>query len=435
MTLMSDRYRCKQLVFFILLLALALFMLREAVQLNFSIRGTIGPAVYPAIVLVLLSFACLAAIGSMLWRREILILSPFVEGLRNDTILRGLIREMPAHAGMGARVFVRNGVGVFSALHTGLRGNGTLTVISSETPDMTAAEIAVAALEKFQPIGRLFYEPDALVVSAGQSNDLQQFWDATREKGHLRAAFTRVQSSAGPAETWLRSNSGAQLEGIYEQTSQQILDQLEAGNIDAAIMPLHEAADAGSARRVTIIVAFADEDADCFGLAPTSRDLGFPLTLGNWAGVAAQRGISLEEQERIHDLIAKSFDSYIHSNLRHDEDATWSIGAQEGFSTFLKNLAGERRSQGVALPSGRLAGFVVAVALILTFPLLMEVLGFPLAAFGFLASLMALLEPQLRLSTVVRIIILAGIFSAGLYFLFWHVFYVVFPDGLVWSLW
>jgi amino acid transporter len=48
---------------------------------------------------------------------------------------------------------------------------------------------------------------------------------------------------------------------------------------------------------------------------------------------------------------------------------------------------------------------------------------------------MALLEPQLRLSTVVRIIILAGIFSAGLYFLFWHVFYVVFPDGLVWSLW
>jgi len=45
MTLMSDRYRCKQLVFFILLLVLALFMLSEAVQLNFSIRGTIGPAV------------------------------------------------------------------------------------------------------------------------------------------------------------------------------------------------------------------------------------------------------------------------------------------------------------------------------------------------------------------------------------------------------
>lgn len=426
---MLPRQKLKQIVFLAGLLGAALFMLYEATKLDFIVRDTMGPGLYPALVLGALALSTFAALVGVLVRREIFVLSPFVEGLLHDTILRGVARAAARPLGSPLRVVARNGAGVFSAAWSGARASdgATLTVVSSETPDLTPAQAAAWSSSRFAPIARLYFDPDVLLGRAGI--DLNAL---TAHGGSARIAFAAGAAASVLIIDWLARCLGGpvgdSVEDRYDVDAKALLARLGRGELDAAVMPISEAREALAAGTMTALVIFADEhDAGAFG-PPASR-VGAPLVSGAWAGLAMPPRAAAGRAEALQHAIAQGLADYRRSGGGED-DVAWSIESPERFQSFLVDIA-RGSDTAVAMPIGRVAGLLTAVAGTLGFFWLMQLLGFPLAAFVFLASVMLLLEPEADRIALLRIAAVSAVVAIGLHQLFWRVFYVVFPDGLL----
>ncbi|MFN4087837.1 MAG: hypothetical protein ACK4QW_02185 [Alphaproteobacteria bacterium] len=418
--------KAKQVAFLGVLLAATLFMLSEAWKLDFFVRDSIGPGFYPALVLAALGLSTLAALIGALVRREIVLLSPFTEGLRHDTILRGLAREAAGPLGRGVRVVARNGAGVFSAAWSGARaGDGaTLTVASSETPDLTPAEAAHWSGTHFEPVARLFFDPDVAVGRAGTSFD------------RLTAHGTRPRIGfAGDASAsvagWLSDRLASPIDGSFGADAEALIAEVGAGALDAAVLPLGEVREALADDSLVALAVFAEAEDEAAGFGPLAADIGPPLVSGAWAGIAAPGAAVIGRAHDLHRAFAEALAAYRRDGRAEEDDQAWSVETPDRFRSFLAAMAQSAGSAQVAMPVGRLAGLLVAITGTVGFFWLMELLGFPLAAFCFLVVLMFLLEPQLNRLAAARIVTVSAAVSIGLHQLFWRVFYVVFPDGLL----
>lgn len=430
---MLPRQELKQVAFLAGLLIVASFMLFEATKLDFIVRDTIGPGFYPSLVLGALALSTLAALLGVLVRRDIFVLSPFVGGLLHDTILRGVARAASRRLGSVVRVVERNGAGVFSAAWSGARaGDGaTLTVISSETPDLTSAQAAAWSRAHFVPIARLFFDPDTLVARAGTDLD-----GLAAHGGNPRIGYAAEAATSAPIAGWLARRIGGPHAGsqgdLYAIDAESLLARLSGGELDAAVMPLSMAREALAADRLRALVIFADEeDAGAFG--PPAGSVGKPLISGAWAGLAMPpRAAAAGRADALQRALADGLADFRRGGGGED-DVAWSVESPERFERFLAAIA--RASDAtVVLPIGRLAGLLTAVAGTLGFFWLMQLLGFPLAAFLFMASVMLLLEPERDRIAMLRIVSVSALVAIGLHQLFWRVFYVVFPDGLVFGI-
>lgn len=423
---MPSRQKLKQIVFLAALLGASLFMLYQATRLDFFVRESIGPGFYPAMVLGILTICSLVALIAVIVRREIVVLSPFVEGLQHDTMLRGMARSAARPLGSEVRVIACNGAGVFSAAWSGMhaRDGATLTVISSETPDLTSAQAAAWSSARFAPIARLFFDPDVLLGAEGC--DL----DALAARG-ARIAFSATPGASGSVHAWLAGRLGRPLHTIlnaaHDIDASALLAILGRGELDAAVMPLSEAREALATGPLVALVVFADErDAGAFG--PAASRVGEPLIAGAWAGLAIPPQAEAGRAEALQRAMAEGLADYRRSG--GEDDPNWSVEPPARLRAFLADMA-RASDAAVTLPTGRLAGLLLAVAGTLGFFWLMELLGFPLAAFLFLSLVMLLLEPALDRIAVLRIATVSAVVTVGLHQLFWRVFYVVFPDGLL----
>jgi tripartite-type tricarboxylate transporter receptor subunit TctC len=430
---MLPRQELKQVAFLTALLIIASFMLYEATKLDFIVRDTIGPGFYPSLVLGALALSTLAALLGVLVRREIFVLSPFISGLLHDTILRGVARAASRRLGSVVRVVERNGAGVFSAAWAGARaGDGTtLTVISSETPDLTSAQAAAWSRAHFAPIARLFFDPDTLVARAG--TDLGGL--AARD-GDPRSGYAAEAATSAPIAGWLARHIGGPRAGspdeLYAIDTESLLARLRGGELDAAVMPLSEAREALTAGTLTALVVFADEE-DAGGLGPAAGSVGEPLIAGAWAGLAMPpRAAAASRADALRRAMADGLADFRRGGGGED-DVAWSVASPERFERFLCDIARASDAR-VSLPIGRLAGLLTAVAGTLGFFWLMQLLGFPLTAFLFMVSVMLLLEPERNRTAMLRIVAVSALVAIGLHQLFWRVFYVVFPDGLVFEI-
>lgn len=425
---MPPRQKLKQIVFLAVLLAVSLFMLHQASRLDFFVRESIGPGFYPAMVLGLLALCTLAALIGVIVRREIYLLSPFIEGLHDDTVLRGIARGAARPLGSAVRIIPCNGAGVFSAAWSGSRaGDGaTLTVISSETPDLSAAQAAAWSSARFAPVARLYFDPEVLVGTA--DGDL----DALAVRGaQARLAFAGAPGTLASVHAWLRDRLECDPDVIanaaHDLDASVLLAMLGRAELDAVVMPLSEARDALASGSLKALVVFADEQ-DAAGFGPPAGQVGAPLLAGAWAGLAIPPRAEGGRAGVLQRAMAEGLADYRDGG--GEDDAKWSVEPPERLRAFLSDMA--RASDGaVSMPLGRLAGLLLAVAGTLGFFWVMELLGFPLTAFLFLCAVMMLIEPALDRVGLLRIVVVSAIVSIGLHQLFWRVFYVVFPDGLL----
>ena len=421
------RDKTKQVLFFGVLLAVTLLLLVKAWQLPFMIRGTIGPGFYPAMVLIALGLAVLVALVELVRRREIVLMSPFSEGLRNDTILRGLAEDASDPLGYGVRIVPRNGAGVFSALHTGLRATdgGTVTVASSDTPDLTPAQTAAWVSSRFRPVAGLLFDPDVLVTQPGGTlNRLAASGAAPR------IGFIHTDAVAAPIVEWLTRRIGRAPEVEWQVEAGVVPARLAAGTLSAAVLPASEVRGAVEDRTIAAVVVFGPDDEETRRIGMPAVADGAPLISGAWAGLAlppAAAGIG----PRLHRAFADALARRRRRDRSEEDDRAWRVTEPGAFADLLSAIAAGGNATAVQLPRGRLTGLLATIAATLGFFWIMEALGFPLAAFLFLAGLMLLLEPRLDRSVLIRIGLVSAGLSIALHQLFWRVFYVVFPDGFL----
>lgn len=421
---LPSKDRCKQLAFFGALLGVTLFLLAEAWKLEFTVRGTIGPGFYPAVVLIGLSILVIVALVELARRRELVLLSPFTEGLRNDSVLRSLAAAAARPLGMSVRVVPRNGAGEFSALRSGARSTdgATVTVVSSETPDLTPAESAAWTVPRYRPVARLFFDPDVLVARPGAS--------AAVADRPARIGFIDGGDPSPAMRDWLAKHFGAP-PAITEGLEVEALHhKVVEGSLDAGVLPLRDAGPVIDSGDVAAVVVFGAVPEDTAGLAPLADETGTPLVSGAWAGLALPAVAPADAVDPVNRAFETALAERRRSAAQEADDRGWSITSPARFGAFLEAIR-TRGGTAVAFPTGRLAGLLTTIAATLVFFWVMEFVGFPLAAFLFLAGLMLLLEPRLDRRILIRIPIVAAALALGLYQVFWRIFYVVFPDGLL----
>jgi hypothetical protein len=277
----------------------------------------------------------------------------------------------------------------------------------------------------------LFFDPDTLVARTGTDLD-----GLAARGGNPQIGYAAEAASSAPIAGWLTRQIGglrARSAGdLYAIDAESLLARLRRGELDAAVIPLSEAREALAAGTLTTLVIFADEaDAGAFG--PSAGSVGEPLISGAWAGLAMPpRAAAADRADALQRALADGLADFRRGGGGED-DVAWSIEPPERFERFLAAIA-RASDTTVVLPIGRLAGLLTAVAGTLGFFWLMQLLGFPLAAFLFMASVMLLLEPERDRIAMLRIVSVSALVAIGLHQLFWRVFYVVFPDGLVFGI-
>lgn len=449
---MPAKGRGGEVAFLAATVGVALFLLGQALGLPLFIRGSLGPGLYPALVLAAVTLVALVLLVRTLATREIRIYSPFLEGLQHDRAVRALAAAAGASLGAPVRVLARTGSGRFSALEIARRApadGSAIGLVTSETADLPNLEAAAFALDNFVPVVRLWFEPDAIVVRADAPwADLAGLF-ANQRPRPLRIGFLHGERGAAPIRAWLARHGAGPVDAVHVDDAAGLLRALGEGRLDAAVAAVAEVDDALAAGGLRCLAALSDEPVRARAGAPaTSRQQGFPLASGRWGGLMLPRGSGAEGgalgPERLYRAFADAslrVDAPRSGDDGHadaEERPRWSVLPPAEFAGFLGAMRNHARAFDPgggrpALARGKVEGLVVAVAGIFLFAPLMGVLGFPLAAAVFLAGLMLLLWSRLDARGLATIAGVAIGVALGLDHLFRKVFYVVFPSGVIWG--
>lgn len=433
-----QRDRRAELLLFVATLIFTAIMLWSASHLKFYIRDTIGPGFYPTFVLMLLGLVTVILLLRLLRQQGIRIITPFPEGLEKDALLRHLCGTLSRQWGYGIRVLNKTGVGRFSAAYAGQRstsdGRG-LVVLTSDTPDLPSWHAASFALAHFEPLVRLYFDPDVLLVRPDAPwMDLA----ALRKAGPLRVGLAHHPIYSSSLLEWLTGQLGLELRPVFDEDPLAIQRQLHDGTLDAVVLGLGDTRDELAAGRLRGLAAASDEPVTAPAPLPTFAEQGHPLVSGRWAGVLVPKGMDATTRERLEQDLLDGLPLALREpeaqSLMSGLEAEWHVRPAKAFRAFL-NLIEDNQRQinpeggGPELPPGKFFGLVVTIVGVLLFPALMQLVGFPLAAFVFLAGLMALLWPRLSWRALLQILPIALVLAFGLNWVFWNVFYVVFPEG------
>ncbi|BBK41150.1 hypothetical protein STVA_11700 [Allostella vacuolata] len=428
-----------EVAFYALLAASAAGLLVLALRMDLVVRDAIGPGLYPALVLAALLVLVLVVLAGTVTRRDIRLLSPFPEGLWHDTMLRRAAAGAGRALGQRVQVVANTGVGWFSAVHAGRRAPAdgqTMVVVTSETADLAGAEAAAFARQQLVPIGRLWFDPDALVVRENAPwRDLDALFASPEP---LRIGVAGTAAAAAPITAWIGDHRSAAVEVVTEPEAPTVLRALAEGRIDLAIVGRSDMGDGAAAigaRHGFRILAMLDEaqggagePGDNGAAGATAADQGFAFVSGRWAGLAMPAGSPAAAVARVQTAFGGG----------EPGGDSWRAAPTEAFAAFLAGLDRQWRTAAgrdgqVRLPRGKVAGFAVALLGVPLFPWAMDLVGFPVAAFLFLAASMGLLWPSPSVRAAGLIVPVAALVTAALYLLFGDLFYVVFPVGLLWE--
>lgn len=437
---MMQRGRRAEPLLYIGTLIFTAFMLWTAAHLRFYIHGMIGPGLYPTLVLLLLAVVTVILLVQRLNLKEVRVIAPFLDGLERDALLRYLCGVLTRQWGQPIRVMNKTGVGRFAAAHAGRHAptdGRTLVVLTSDTPDRPGLEAATYALEHFEPLVRLYFDPDVLLVHPGAP------WQSLSElvgAGPLRAGFAHHPVYSATLREWLAARLSLELRPVFDEDPKSVLGKLEAGELDLAVLGVGDTQEVLGAARVRALAVASDEPVTNPAVLPTFADQGHALVSGNWAGVLVPKAVDAVTRKQLERDLMGGLPSALREpaaeSLMSGLAANWHIRPAEAFRAFLTRME-VNRSQAKPVPANlrsnhdKSLALWVTIAAVLLFPPLMQLVGFPLGAFVFLLGLMALLWPRLELRVLLVILPVSLVLSVGLYWLFWHVFYVVFPTGVL----
>ncbi len=435
--------KAAEVAFYAVLVLAAAFMLWQALKLDLVVRGAIGPGLYPALVLGALLAGSIVLLVQAATSREVRLLSPFLEGLQHDMMLRRLAGAADGLLGTSVRVVANTGSGWFSALHAGRRAppdGETVVVVTSETPDLRGPAAAAFCLDQLDPIVRLWFDPDVVVARADAPwSDLPGlFGDCGRDS--VRIGFVHGPEEAESILRWIVLHHGRQVTPAYHSEAKVLLRHLRDGQLDVAVLSLAEA-EGDLGRGVLRSVAVLASEATGGGTPlTTAAAQGYPMVSGRWAGLAVPRGrgtAPARAVERLHAAFSQAF-LRLRTSGGIEEGEAWSVAPPAAFTGFLAGLRAQWASLSggtvnPAMPRGKVVGLAAAVFGVLFFPQIMDLMGFPLAVFLFLSILMALLWPSVEARAGLTIVPVAVGVSLVLYLLFADLFYVVFPTGSLWG--
>ncbi len=414
-------------------------MLWMVFQLKFTVHDQIGPAAYPFVFLVILLIISVILLVQALTSDYMQIFSPFLQGLNEDQLIRKVADVLSKRLGRPIRVKTYTGIGRFSAMWKGINASAdgkTLMIVSSDTNEIPNLYASDYVLEKTEPLARLFFSPDGLIVGKdSEFKDYESFFSRLQSgKDRIRIGITHHPAVDYSVENWLNADVGHSFEAIPSEDYIDLKQKLFEGKVDALICNMGDAADDVSEdNAMKLLAVFSDVPIRGFAEVPTVSWKGASLVSGKWAGLALPKGVSKQRYDELHTGLSDIFENPQSLSVLAKEGVCLDYLNRQDFMQFLnvQKETLESINHGAVendIESGKIVGLVLAVTLTFLFAFVMHWIGFPLTAVFFLLVLITSLWSKINKKAMA---IIAGIsvgVSMAIYFVFWQIFYVVFPD-------
>lgn len=406
--------------------------------------------------------------------RAITIVCPPAPGGISDTLTRALAAS--AQPEFGVPVVVENkpgganAVGLNYGAHAAPDGY-TVTYVVAELAILPHLGLSPISPDHFDLLARTNYNPAAVTVRADSRwRTLQQLLDDARAHPEtIRAGNSGTGSIWHLAAVALQEAGGAKFKHVPFSGAAPAVQALLGGHVDVVCVSPTEVqahVEAGKLRMLAVLTTQRDP---LFPDVPCARELGYPLDIGAWGGLALPRGVPPERRQKLLEGFRKAFGKREFQQMMAERGVRLAWLEGEPFRQFVETQSERNReliaSIGVHLTRGDVGylyfprllvvlavGLVLVIAganvrrarlgmpaqaeartanwgawrmgaLSLLFIVLLPLMGFLVASALFLLAAV-LLSGQTR---VWQAMVYAGIVSVGVWWLFGSVLGVPLP--------
>jgi len=424
----------------IIVIALSLFFIKQIFQYEFMVEQTLGPGIYPPVVLILIIVASLIIGVKAFAQPEYQIISPYPTGTLKGVLVKSIAGILAEEFKGGVKVISKPGEGFFSANYAGSRAKPdgkTLTVLTGDKPSAPNFLGVSVSVENFEPVLGLTFEPDILILKSksdtqNDSTDITQF---LRDLLAMKIGFSHSEEVPYYRKEALTKKTGIGIKGSFFNDAEFMLESLEKGDISAGFCPLSSIVSKDDFRdKYQVVVVASSDRVQELPDTPTFDELGIDLVSGQWMGLGCPRGTDKNMVERIYAILTEPHHLETLKREMEEKRQQQYLQGPDSFRNFLerqRRVLDEIPVKGndpAARDFSSLYRFAGTVAFFVGFVLATFYVGYYLiTSFVFLAGLGITLWPtRTKRSLPVILTISAGV-SLAVYFIFSTAFNVVFP--------
>lgn len=244
--------------------------------------------------------------------RAITIICPPAPGGISDTLTRALAAS--AQSEFGVPVVVENkpgganAVGLNYGAHAAPDGY-TVTYVVAELAILPHLGLSPISPDNFDLLARTNYNPAAVTVRAdSQWPTLQQLMtDARAHPEAIRAGNSGTGSIWHLAAVALQETAGAKFKHVPFGGAAPAVQALLGGHVDVVCVSPTEVqahVESGKLRMLAVLTTQRDP---LFPHVPCARELGYPLDIGAWGGLALPKGVPMERRQKLLEGFRKAF--------------------------------------------------------------------------------------------------------------------------------
>ena len=244
--------------------------------------------------------------------RTITIVCPPAPGGISDTLTRALAAS--AQSEFGVPVVVENkpgganAVGLNYGAHAAPDGY-TVTYVVAELAILPHLGLSPISPDDFDLLARTNYNPAAVTVRADSRwRTLRQLLDEARTHPEtIRAGNSGTGSIWHLAAVALQEAGKAKFKHVPFSGAAPAVQALLGGHVDVVCVSPTEVqahVEAGKLRMLAVLTTRRDP---LFPNVPCAHELGYPLDIGAWGGLALPKGVPPERRQRLMEGFRKAF--------------------------------------------------------------------------------------------------------------------------------
>lgn len=244
--------------------------------------------------------------------RAITIICPPAPGGVSDTLTRALAAG--AQQEFGVPVVVENkpgganAVGLNYGAHAAPDGY-TVTYVVAELAILPHLGLSPISPNDFDLLARTNYNPAAVTVRADSHwrslNDLLA--DAKAHPETIRAGNSGTGSIWHLAAVALQEAGGAKFKHVPFSGAAPAVQALLGGHVDVVCVSPTEVQAHVEAGKLRMLAVLTNRRDPLFPDVPCARELGYPLDIGAWGGLALPKGVPAERRQRLLEGFRRAF--------------------------------------------------------------------------------------------------------------------------------
>ncbi len=244
--------------------------------------------------------------------RAITIICPPAPGGVSDTLTRALAAG--AQQEFGVPVVVENkpgganAVGLNYGAHAAPDGY-TVTYVVAELAILPHLGLSPISPDDFDLLARTNYNPAAVTVRADSRwrtlGDLLA--DAKAHPETIRAGNSGTGSIWHLAAVALQEAGGAKFKHVPFGGAAPAVQALLGGHVDVVCVSPTEVQAHVEAGKLRMLAVLTNRRDPLFPNVPCARELGYPLDIGAWGGLALPKGVPAERRQRLLEGFRKAF--------------------------------------------------------------------------------------------------------------------------------